>query len=115
MDSMMKYMVRSVLWLLRPEYKRPELQQKKVCSHCPYRKDKANWMDESRTFLNVALIHHKRQQSCHMAHDRGRIVGCKGALVCMEGGSDIVVSPSELGMRTPVALEDMVKAYKGEL
>jgi len=83
----------------------------KPCPMCPYRKDQENWLDEGRTLFNVSNIHHGFVQSCHMAN-HGRTHECAGARICLEGGSETVCSPSELGLREPVTEQQCGEIYK---
>lgn len=69
---------------------------KKPCKHCPYRKDKVNWLQEDTTLQNVTAIHYGEVQMCHMAQYTHK---CAGAAACLAGGNEQIVSPSELGTR----------------
>lgn len=82
----------------------------KPCPMCPYRKDQENWLDEGRTLFNVSNIHYGFVQSCHMAN-HGRTHECAGARICLEGGSETVCSPSELGLREPVTEQQSGEVY----
>lgn len=90
---------------------------KKPCVGCPYRKDKDNWLNEAATLCNVTMIHHGFAQTCHMSvksGDPSKRRVCCGALRCLEGGDEQIVSPNELAMREPkesfeAALEQYTK------
>ena len=89
-----------IMRLLRlPKNQRPAEEQvtdKTVpCLHCPYRKDRPNWMDQIRTFFNVCLIRRRVAQDCHMCASQV----CYGAVKCLQGGDDQIVSPHELATR----------------
>lgn len=73
----------------------PVTQMKRPCLHCPYRKDKPNWMDAIRTLFNITLIRRNVAQRCHMAQTHV----CYGATVCLHGGDHQIVSPQELADR----------------
>lgn len=73
----------------------PTTHMKRPCLHCPYRKDKPNWMDTIRTLFNITLVRRNVAQQCHMATKHV----CYGAVVCINGGDHQIVSPQELANR----------------
>lgn len=83
----------------RPQAKRP-------CSSCPYRKDKPHILTEEQQLANVTMIHYGQVQSCHAAAEAGKGVRCSGALRCLRGGDDLIVSPNELGTREPATFQE---------
>ena len=101
--------IKDVMHMLNLNSVPAERVMKRPCLHCPYRKDRPNWMDKLRTLFNVTYIHRGKTQGCHMALKSGKNYECFGARVCLDGGNDQIVSPHEL--RTRPFSEDCVKDY----
>lgn len=82
-----------------------------VCLHCPFRRDRPNWMDEGRLMLNRLRMENGISQHCHMAANQFHDAICLGAERCLAGGDDLIYSPQELLQLEPCPSDRMLEVY----
>ena len=90
----------------------------KVCSNCPFRKDKPFWLAACCFFLNLARINGGKAQHCHKHFALDGVtalvpepVVCGGANRLKAGGDKLVFSEEEFRAQEPVSIQEAGRRF----